>query len=53
MTLLACSLVLLGVAMLASASLRSLQDDVSLTYSTIDRLLAQRRLLCKTLQSCF
>lgn len=42
MTLLACSLVLLGVAMLASASLRSLQDDVSLTYSTIDRLLAQR-----------
>lgn len=42
MTLLACSLVLLGVAMLASASLRSLQDDVSLTYSTIDRLLAQQ-----------
>jgi len=42
MTLLACSLVLLGVAMLASASLRSIQDDVSLTYSTIDRLLAQQ-----------
>ena len=42
MTLLACSLVLLGVAILASASLRSLQDDVSLTYSTIDRLLAHR-----------
>jgi Tfp pilus assembly protein PilX len=42
MALIACSLVLLGVAMLASASLRSLQDDVSLTYSTIDRLLAQR-----------
>jgi Tfp pilus assembly protein PilX len=41
MTLFACSLVLLGVAMLASAALRSLQDDVSLTYSTIDRLLAQ------------
>jgi Tfp pilus assembly protein PilX len=41
MALIACSLVLLGVAMLASASLRSLQDDVSLTYSTIDRLLAQ------------
>jgi Tfp pilus assembly protein PilX len=42
MTLLACSLVLLGVAMLASASLRSIQDDVSLTYSTVDRLLAQQ-----------
>lgn len=42
MALIACALVLLGVAMLASASLRSLQDDVSLTYSTIDRLLAQR-----------
>ena len=42
MTLLACSLVLLGVAMLASASLRSIHDDVSLTYSTIDRLLAQQ-----------
>ena len=42
MTLLACSLVLLGVAMLASASLRSWQDDVSLSYSTIDRLLAQQ-----------
>ena len=42
MALIACSLVLLGVAILASASLRSLQDDVSLTYSTIDRLLAQR-----------
>lgn len=41
MTLLACSLVLLGVAMLASAALRSLQDDVSLSHSTIDRLLAQ------------
>jgi len=41
MTLFTCSLVLLGVAMLASAALRSLQDDVSLTYSTIDRLLAQ------------
>ena len=41
MTLFACSLVLLGVAMLASAALRSLQDDVSLTYSTIDRVLAQ------------
>ena len=41
MTLFACSLVLLAVAMLASAALRSLQDDVSLTYSTIDRLLAQ------------
>ena len=41
MTLFACSLVLLGVAMLASAALRSLQDDVSLTYSAIDRVLAQ------------
>jgi Tfp pilus assembly protein PilX len=41
MALIACSLVLLGVAMLASASLLSLQDDVSLTYSTIDRMLAQ------------
>ena len=40
--LLACSLVLLGVAILASASLRVLQDDVGLTYSTIDRLLAHR-----------
>lgn len=40
--LLACSLVLLGVAILASASLRVLQDDVGLTYSAIDRLLAQR-----------
>jgi len=42
MTLLSCSLVLMGVAMLASALLRSSQDDVSLTYSTIDRLLAQQ-----------
>ena len=42
MTLLSCSLVLMGVAMLASASLRSAQDDISLTYSTIDRLLAQQ-----------
>ncbi len=42
MTLLACSLVLFGVAMLASASLRLLQDSISLTFSTIDRLLAHR-----------
>lgn len=42
MTLLSCSLVLLGVAMLVSASLRSSQDNISLTYSTIDRLLAQQ-----------
>ena len=41
MTLVACSLLLLGVAVLASASLRSLQDDVSLTYNNIDHLLAQ------------
>ena len=41
MTLLACSLVLFGVALLASASLRSQQDSISLTYSIIDRLLAQ------------
>lgn len=41
MTLFSCSLVLFGVAMLASAALRSLQDDVSLSHSTIDRLLAQ------------
>jgi Tfp pilus assembly protein PilX len=40
MTLFSCSLVLFGVAMLASAALRSLQDDVSLSYSIIDRLLA-------------
>lgn len=42
MTLLSCSLVLMGVAMLASASLRSSQDDISLTYSTIDRWLAHQ-----------
>ncbi len=42
MTLLACSLVLFGVALLASASLRSQQDGISLAYSTIDRLLAQQ-----------
>jgi Tfp pilus assembly protein PilX len=42
MTLLTCSLVLFGVALLASASLRSQQDGISLTYSNIDRLLAQQ-----------
>ena len=42
MTLLACALVLFGVALLASASLRSQQDSISLTYSAIDRLLAQQ-----------
>lgn len=40
-TLVACSLVLLGVALLASASLRSLQDSISLVHSTHDRRIAQ------------
>ena len=42
MTLLAFSLVLLGVALLTSASLRTLQDGISLNYSITDRLLAQQ-----------
>jgi len=42
MTLLACSMVLFGVALLASASLRSQQDNISLTYSAVDRLIAQQ-----------
>ena len=42
MALLACSLVLLGVALLTTASLRTLQDEISLNYSATDRLLAQQ-----------
>lgn len=41
-TLFACSLVMLGVALLTSASLRSLEDGISLTHNAIDRRLAQR-----------
>ena len=42
MTLVACSLVMLGVALLTSASLRSLEDGISLTYNAVDRRVAQQ-----------
>lgn len=42
MALLTASIVLFGVALLAGATLRSLQDGISLTHSVIDRELAQK-----------
>lgn len=41
-TLLACALVMFGVALLTSAALRSLEDRISLTHNTVDRQLAQQ-----------
>lgn len=41
-TLITCSLVLFGVALLASAAQRSLEDGISLTHNAVDRQLAQR-----------
>lgn len=41
-TLIACVLVMFGVAMLISAALRSLEDGISLTHNAVDRRLAQR-----------
>lgn len=41
-TLVACSLVMFGVALLTSAALRSLEDRISLTHNAVDRRLAQQ-----------
>jgi Tfp pilus assembly protein PilX len=40
-TLIACALMMFGVAMLTSAALRSLEDGISLTHNAVDRGLAQ------------
>lgn len=39
-TLIACALMIFGVAMLTSAALRSLEDGISLTHNAVDRGLA-------------
>jgi Tfp pilus assembly protein PilX len=41
-TLIACALMMFGVAMLTSAALRSLEDGISLTHNAVDRGLAQQ-----------
>lgn len=41
-TLIACSLVMFGVALLTSAAQRSLEDGISLTHNAVDHRLAQR-----------